>query len=119
MQDYRKLQIWQRSHVVTLQVYRVTTSFPNDEKFGLVSQMRRSTSSIPTNIAEGSGRGSNADFVRFLYIAMGSAAELDYQLLLANELNFLKDEAYATLANELTEIQRMLNAFIQRLKTNN
>jgi len=119
VQDYRKLQIWQRSHQVTLTVYRLTSAFPAEEKFGLVSQMRRSAASIPTNIAEGSGRGSNADFVRFLYIAMGSAAELDYQLLLSNELGFMAEKDYNAISSELGEIQRMINAFIRRLKSKN
>ncbi len=118
MQDYRKLQIWQRSHRVTLAIYKVTASFPDDEKFGLVSQMRRSAASVPTNIAEGSGRGSNADFVRFLYIAMGSSAELDYQLLLSHDLGFIEEKDYTQISTELTEIHRMLNGFISKLKTN-
>ena len=86
MQDYRKLAVWQSSHELTLAVYRVTIRFPKDELFGLTSQMRRSSSSIPTNIAEGCGRATNADFTRFLHISLGSANELEYQLLLCRDL---------------------------------
>ncbi|WP_092769607.1 four helix bundle protein [Hymenobacter actinosclerus] len=86
MLDYRSLQIWQRSHQLTLQLYGLTKNFPREELFGLVSQMRRAAASIPTNIAEGCGRNSDAELARFLTIASGSASELDYQLLLSHEL---------------------------------
>ncbi len=75
MQDYRKLQVWQRSHQFVLEVYRLTSLFPTDERFGLTGQIRRSAMSIPSNIAEGSARGSDPDYSRFMYIAMGSAAK--------------------------------------------
>ena len=118
MQDYRNLKIWQRSHQLVLDVYRTTNRFPVDERFGLTSQIRRSAASIPSNIAEGSARGSDSDFARFMYIAMGSAAELDYQLLLAHDLEILETMLYRKLADELTEIRRMLNGFCQTLKAN-
>ena len=79
MQDFRKLQVWQKSHQLTLEGYRVTENFPQSERYGLVSQMRRSASSIPTNIAEGCGRGSQAELARFVQIAMGSAPCMDHQ----------------------------------------
>jgi four helix bundle protein len=101
---------------VTLQIYQITASFPVDERFGLVSQIRRSAASIPSNIAEGSARGSDADFARFLHIALGSAAELDYQLLLSHDLSFLSTEWYSEILAELGEIHRMLNGFISTLK---
>ena len=85
MQDYRKLKAWQKSHELTLAVYRVSERFPKAEVYGITSQMRRSSSSIPANIAEGCGRSSNADFVRFLHVALGSINELSYQLLLCLE----------------------------------
>jgi four helix bundle protein len=118
MQDYRKLRFWQRSHELVLQVYKLTANFPSDEKFGLISQVRRCAVSIPSNIAEGSSRSSDADFARFLYIAMGSAAELDYQLLLSHDLEFSPSNVYRELSQELNEIRKMLNAFTQRLKAN-
>jgi four helix bundle protein len=116
MLDYHSLQIWQRSHQLTLIVYARTKDFPREELFGLVSQMRRAAASIPTNIAEGCGRGSDADLARFLTIAAGSASELDYQLLLAQELDYLPTEYWQQMVNELTGIRKMLSQFIQTLK---
>jgi four helix bundle protein len=118
MQDYRKLQVWQRSHQFVLEVYRLTGLFPAEERFGLAGQIRRCAVSIPSNIAEGSARGSDPDFSRFMHIAMGSAAELDYQLLLARDLELFGPIEYQRIAEELTEIRRMLNAFNQKLKAN-
>lgn len=117
MKNFRKLQIWERSHKITLEVYRLTREFPKSETYGLVTQMRRSVSSIPTNIAEGCGRNTEKDFARFLDNAMGSASELEYQLILAHDLEYISLEAYETTNRELTEIKRMLNAFIQKLRT--
>ncbi|WBA40156.1 four helix bundle protein [Hymenobacter canadensis] len=116
MLDYHSLLIWQRSHQLTLLIYAQTKAFPREELFGLVSQMRRSAASIPTNIAEGCGRGSDADLARFLTIAAGSASELDYQLLLSHELGYLSPDEWVSTANELTEIRKMLTQFIQTLK---
>lgn len=116
MKNFRDLQIWNRSHVLTLEVYRLTRGFPKTELYGLVSQMRRSASAIPTNIAEGCGRNTGRDFARFLDNAMGSASELEYQLILAQDLEYLQQEDFHRTMSELTEIKRMLNAFIQRLR---
>ena len=116
MQDYRKLDIWKLSHELTMQIYRITIEFPADERFNLTSQIRRSCVSIPSNIAEGCGRSSNAELVRFLYIAMGSAQELDYQLFLSFELNYLTQESYESIKQQLTILQKKLNKFIQTLK---
>jgi four helix bundle protein len=85
MQDFRRLTVWQKAHQLTLVIYKVTRSFPDEEKFGLISQMRRSSSFIPTNIAEGCVRPTDNDFARFLYISLGSTSELEYQLLLAHD----------------------------------
>jgi four helix bundle protein len=119
MQDYRKLKVWKRGHEVTFAIYSVTRDFPKEESYGLVSQMRRAATSIPANIAEGSGRNSSAELNRFVTIASGSAFELDYYLLLARDLGFISTERYNTLQNQLAELKRMLNAFIQKLRTNN
>ena len=116
MQDYRNLKVWERAHQLTLAVYTTTAMFPKDELYGLTSQIRRSCSSIPANIAEGCGRDGDAEFARFLRIAMGSASELDYHLLLARDLGFLHKTDYERLENELREIRRMLNVFIQKLR---
>jgi len=118
VKDYKELKVWERAHLSTLAVYRVTGRFPKDELYGLTSQIRRSCASIPANIAEGCGRSGDAEFARFLQIAMGSASELDYHLLLARDLNFVNSGDYAQLANELTEVRRMLNSFIQKLIAN-
>jgi four helix bundle protein len=87
MQDFRKLKVWEKSHNLTLEIYKSTESFPGSEIYGLTSQTRRSCSSIPANISEGCGRKSAAEFARFLQIAMGSASELEYHLLLARACN--------------------------------
>lgn len=119
MQDFRNLVVWQKAHQLTLAVYRVTDAFPKEEMYGLTSQMRRSASSIPTNLAEGSGRDGDTEFARFAQIAMGSATELEYQLLLAHDLKFLSHDDYQQLDNNLTEVKRMLNAFIRKLRKSN
>ena len=116
MKNFRDLQIWSRSHGLTLVIYRLTQSFPKTEIYGLVSQMRRSSSSIPTNIAEGCGRNTEKDFARFLDNAMGSASELEYQLILAYDLQYIPQDTYEKTNAELVEIKRMLNAFIQKLR---
>ena len=116
MQDFRNLKVWEKGHALTLNVYKTSSGFPRHEQFGLTSQMRRSASSIPSNLAEGCGRGSDADFGRFLQMAMGSACELDYQLLLAHDLGYLQSSDHAALQQQVAETKRMLTALIQRLK---
>lgn len=117
MRDFKTLIVWQKSHQLTLAMYVATKLFPQDERFGLISQMRRSCASIPTNIAEGCGRSSDADLARFLDIAMGSASELEYQLLLSHGLEFLDDVTYLKLNTNLIEIKKMLNSFIKKLRS--
>ena len=116
MKDFRQLQIWERSHQLTLCIYQITQDFPKSESYGLVSQMRRSASSVPTKIAEGCGRNSDADFARFLDHSMGSASELEYQLILSHDLQYLPVDQFSETSSELIEIKRMLNAFIQKLR---
>ena len=94
MQDFRKLKVWLKSHELTLSVYKATTDFPKHESYGLTTQIRRSCASIPANIAEGCGRGGSAEFGRFLHIAMGSASELEYHILLGHDLNYLSEPCY-------------------------
>ena len=115
MSDFRKLNVWAKAHALTLAVYAATAAFPRDELYGLTSQLRRSCSSIPANIAEGCGRSGDAELARFLRIAMGSASELEYQLLLARDLSFLNGEDYGRLTSDVTEVKRMLTSLIQRL----
>jgi len=113
MQDFRNLKVWGKGHELTLLVYRLSKSFPKEELFCLTQQLRRSSSSIPTNIAEGCGRGSNADFARFLWIANGSAKEVDYQLILARDLGYLNESDYQVARNLVIEVMRMLSGLIQ------
>ena len=117
MQDYRNLKVWEKAHQLTLVIYKVTSQFPKEELYGLTSQVRRACSSIPANVAEGCGRNSDAELARFLQIAMGSASELDYHLLLARDLKFISMKDYEPLATELSEVRRMLNTFIQKLSS--
>ena len=113
MKDFRKLNVWDKAHKLTLEVYKQTTFFPKEELFGLISQIRRASISIPSNIAEGCGRGSNMELARFCQIAMGSASELEYQLLLAKDLNYFQEPIYK---NSLIEIKKMLTSLIKKLK---
>ena len=115
MVDYKKLQIWERSHAIVLEIYKLSKEFPKEELYGLTSQLRRSSVSISSNIAEGCGRNSDAELARFLVIAMGSAAEAEYQLLLAKDLGYMDDVIYKKLDDELNQIRKMLNAFIKKV----
>ena len=117
MKDFRKLVVWEKSHQLTLEIYKATSVFPTSEKYGLTSQMRRSASSIPSNIAEGGGRGTDAELARFCRIALGSASELEYQLQLSKELSFLKVDTFDDLDRKVNEVQKMLTALIKRLTT--
>ena len=101
---------------MTLAIYKATAKVPRDELYGLTSQIRRSCVSVSANIAQGCGRESDADLTRFLQIAAGSASELEYHILLANELGLIEKREYEGLAREVTEVKRMLTSFIQKLK---
>ena len=115
MRDYKKYTVWQKSHELVLEVYKILKLFPKDELFGLISQMKRSSSSIPTNIAEGCGRSSDKDFCRFLYFSFGSANELEYQIILSIELKFIEIENSQKLLFQVEEVKKMLNALITKL----
>jgi four helix bundle protein len=117
MGDFHQLMVWQKSHRLALEVYRVTTSFPKSEVFGLTSQARRAAVSIPANIAEGCGRGGDPEFGRFLRISIGSASELEYHLLFAHELGYLNEADYATVASATGEVKGMLRRLIAHLTT--
>jgi four helix bundle protein len=117
VQDFKKLKVWEKSHQLTVAVYRATASFPKDELYGLTSQIRRSCSSIPANIAEGCGRGGKAEFARFLQVAVGSASELEYHLLLAHDLGLLEDSRYKPLSDQAIELKRMLASLLRKVKT--
>jgi four helix bundle protein len=115
VRDFRELKVWEKGHRLTLAVYKTTARFPLEELYGLTSQIRRSCASIPASIAEGCGRNGDAELARFLRIAMGSASELEYHLLLAHDLNLLGVSEYERLAKEVTEVKRMLTSFARKL----
>ena len=114
MQDFKKLEVWRKSHSLTLKIYGITNRFPRSELYGLTSQIRRSASSIPANIAEGCGRYGNAELTRFLRISMGSASELEYHILLAHDLSYMTTEEYNDIYKQLIEIKRMLTGLSNR-----
>jgi len=119
MQDFHKLSVWQKSHRLTLAVYRGTAAFPKAELFGLTSQMRRAAASIEINIAEGCGRGGRVELARFLQIATGSASELECQLEIARDLGFLPPKTATEWQAAVTEIKRMLAGLVKKLTTEN
>lgn len=116
MKDFRQLQVWSKAHFLAKELYRVTSCFPKEETFGLSSQLRRAVVSIPTNIAEGCGRGSDADFKRFVQIAFGSASEVEYLMQLAFELSYITEKDYIHLNDGVIEIKKMLASLINKLK---
>lgn len=116
MKDFRQLQVWSKSHDIVKELYLITESFPKEEMFGLTSQLRRASVSIPTNIAEGCGRGSDADLKRFIQISFGSAIEVEYLVFLSFELSYIKEKDYQKLYIKLVEIKKMLASLINKLK---
>jgi len=119
MRDFRELDIWKNSHALVLKVYKLSQQFPDSEKFGLTSQIRRSSQSIPTNIAEGCGRNTANQLIHFCQISLGSAYELDYQLLLAKDLKYIENELYENLFKESTVLKKQIAAYIKYLNTKN
>ena len=117
MRDFRKLSVWEKSHNLTLLIYKSTSSFPKEELYGLVSQMRRSASSIPSNIAEGCGRNTQPQFARFLNIAFSSASELEYQIILSKDLKLINSKIFKELSDNIVEIKRMLYSLIHKVNT--
>lgn len=115
VKDFRELKVWQKAHELTLVVYQLTATFPREERYGLTTQLRRSSSSIAANLAEGCGRNGDAEFARFCSIAMGSASELEYHLLLARDLKLIQPKKYEELASRATELKRMLTALLHKL----
>ena len=115
MRDFKKYDIWKLSHQLTLTIYTISNSFPKDETYNLVSQIRRSTLSIPTNIAEGCGRNSDKEFNQFLNIALGSATETEYLILLAKDLNYLNEENYLLLDQQINTIKSKIYTLKNKL----
>jgi len=115
MRDFKKYNIWKLSHVFTLKIYEYTKSFPKDELYGIISQIRRAASSIPTNISEGCGRTSDAEFNRFLTIALGSASEVEYLIILSKDLNYIDKNSFTELNQEINTIKRKIYTLKQKL----
>ena len=115
MRDFRELQVWQKAHRLTLEIYQATQQFPQEERYGLRSQIRRSSISIGTSIAEGSAKITRPEFARFLQNALGIASELEYELLLAHDLGYLAPEQHRQVTEQVVEIKKMLTGFIQFL----
>jgi len=116
MRNYKDLQVWEKAHKLTLVVYKGTQDFPKEERFGLTSQIRRSSASIAANLAEGCGRRSDGEMARFIQISMGSGAELSYHLLLARDLGFLKNSDYFNWNSDLSVVMRMLSSLSQKMR---
>ena len=119
LKNFKDLNVWQKSYKICIELYKLTRSFPNEEKFGLTSQMRRAAISVPSNIAEGYGRKTIPDYVRCLYIAYGSICELETQSLLSGDLNYLNETDQKILLEKIKEVERMLMALIKSLEDKN
>jgi four helix bundle protein len=116
MQNYKELNVWVKAHQLTLNVYQVTSCFPKEELYSLTSQLRRSISAIPANIAEGCGKKSQKDLANFLNIALGSANEAEYFLLLSRDLNYLPGNEHNILYDNINEIKAMLISLISKVR---
>lgn len=116
MQNFKDLKVWEKAHQTTLIVYKVSAFFPKEETYSLTNQLRRATSSIPANIAEGCGKNSQADLANFLNVALGSTNEAEYFLILAKDLNYLDEESFATLSNNINEVKAMLISLIGKVR---
>ena len=118
MQDFRKLIVWEKAHGLTLLVYKISKKFPKEELYSLTIQIRRASSSIPANIAEGCGRGTDKDFARFVQISMGSASELEYLILLSFDLKYISEEYFNLISSEIIDIKKMLSSLLKTLRAN-
>jgi four helix bundle protein len=116
MKDFKNLKIWQHGINLVVDVYQASKNFPPEELYGLTSQVRRSAVSIPSNIAEGSGRDSDKDFCRFLDISLGSSFELETQIIIAHKLDFLSEEVYVDLTEKIREEQKMISGLHKKIK---
>ena len=115
MQDFRNLAVWKRAHELALFIYRITAEFPKDEVFGLRHSMRKAATDIPSFIAEGCGKPNDAEFSRSIAAAIAVAYRLEYQALMARDLDFINEQIHSELDSELTEVKKMLNGFNRRL----
>ena len=116
LKNYKELKVWRKSYRLCLEIYRITKEFPKEERYGLMSQIRRATVSVPSNIAEGYGRKTTPEYIRFLYIAYGSICELETQVLLSGSLGYIEADKIEILLEGIGEIERMLKALIKSLE---
>lgn len=118
MQNYKDLKVWEKAHKLTLEIYKISQNFPPSETYGLTSQMRRCSLSIPSNIAEGCGKMTSADFANFLQIALGSSNETEYFLILSKDLNYLPEDKFIEMERSVNEIKAMLISLIKKVRNN-
>lgn len=118
MRNFKKYLVWEKAHTLTLDIYKITNKYPPNEMYGLINQMRRSASSIPTNIAEGCGRYTDIEFARFVAIASGSACELEYQIILSKDLAYVNDIEFNDMNTKINEIKKMLSSLHKKLLAN-
>jgi four helix bundle protein len=116
LKNYKELKVWQRSYQICLEIYRITKGFPKEERYGLTSQIRRAAVSVPSNIAEGYGRKTTPEYIRFLYIAYGSNCELETQILLSGDLGYIETGKLEMLLEGIGEVERMLKALIKSIE---
>lgn len=116
MRDFRTLRVWQKAHATVLSLYTASASFPASERYGLTSQLRRAAASVTANLAEGCGRLAGPDRARLFQIAMGSASEVEYHLLLARDLGFLDQRTYGRLNMQVVEVKRMLAVLLRKIR---
>ena len=116
LKNYKELKVWQRSYKLCLEIYKMTKRFPNEERYGLTSQIRRAAVSVPSNIAEGYGRKTTPEYIRFLYIAYGSTCEMETQVLLSGDLGYIETVKLEILKEGVGEVERMLKALIKSLE---
>jgi four helix bundle protein len=118
LKNYKELKVWQKAYGLCLEIYKVTRTFPKEERYGLTSQIRRAAVSIPSNIAEGYGRKSTGEYIQALYIAYGSQCELETQILLSGDLGFMETKMLKQLLERVEEVERMLKGLIKSLAKN-
>jgi four helix bundle protein len=119
MHNFKELKVWQKSRELVKEIYLEVSNFPSDEKFGLSSQLKRAAVSVPSNIAEGAGRNSNKDFARFLNISLGSAYELETQIILSFDLALINKEQLDKIINSINEVQKMIHGLSKSLQQDN
>jgi four helix bundle protein len=116
MRNYQDLQVWAKAHALLLDLYHVSRGFPKDELYGITSQVRRAVLSIGSNLAEGCGRRTSGEMARSIRVAMGSASELDYQVLVCRDLGYMKADDYQRMSKKLVEVRKMLTAFLDKVE---